>query len=75
MACLKAFKAIRPAIDYQNIIPALPYDVYNREEAKQFVDANPHSFLAIDRPETNFNADFDMYSQASYDKAAQMIND
>lgn len=74
MASLKPFKSIRPSLDFQEIIPALPYDVYNREEAKKFVDKHPHSFLAIDRPETNFDADFDMYSQESYNKAKELID-
>lgn len=57
------------------MIPALPYDVYNREEARAYVDTHPHSFLAIDRPETQFSLDFDMYSKACYEKAASMINE
>ena len=33
---------------------ALPYDVYNREEAALAVKENPLSFLNIDRAETQF---------------------
>lgn len=73
MACLKPFKAIRPAQNFQEIIPALPYDVYNRAEAKDFVNKNPHSFLSIDRPETQFDDSFDMYSQSAYDKARDLL--
>ena len=75
MACLKPFKAIRTAKDYQDVIPALPYDVYNRADAKQFVKNHPHSFLAIDRPETNFDDVFDMYSKEAYEKANTMIKE
>lgn len=75
MAKINPFKAIRPSMEYERIIPALPYDVYNRAEAKEVVDKEPHSFLAIDRPETQFGPDFDMYSQEAYDKAASMLRE
>ena len=35
-------------------IAALPYDVYNRQEAKAEVEREPESFLKIDRAETQF---------------------
>ena len=34
MANIKPFKAIRPASGMEDKIAALPYDVYNRKEAK-----------------------------------------
>ena len=73
MAKIYPFRAVRPSKEYENVIPALPYDVYSRAEAKAVVDKAPHSFLAIDRPETQFGDDFDMYSQAAYDKAFEML--
>lgn len=73
MAKVYPFKAIRPGKQYENVIPALPYDVYSREEAYEFVKNNPDSFLAIDRPETQFDKDFDMYSDECYQKAASLI--
>ena len=48
MAIIKPFQAIRPAQEYAGQIAALPYDVYNRKEAKKIVEKNPLSFLAID---------------------------
>ena len=54
---------------------ALPYDVYNREEAKEVVAKNPKSFLAIDRAETQFPDDVDTYDDRIYAKAAQMLKD
>lgn len=35
MADVKAFRAVRPAAGLESRIAALPYDVYNREEAKE----------------------------------------
>ena len=56
MADIRAFAAYRPAKGLEDKIAALPYDVYNREEAKRVVRSNPLSFLAIDRAETQFPA-------------------
>ena len=51
----------------------MPYDVYNREEALEVVKKNPQSFLAIDRAETQFGPDMDMYADEVYDKAREMM--
>lgn len=74
MAKVKPFKAIRPASQFQDVIPALPYDVYSRAEARDFVIKHPHSFLAIDRPETQLPVDADMYSQDCYDVAHRLLS-
>ena len=50
MADIKPFRAVRPRTAYAAEIAALPYDVYNREEARKEVEKNPMSFLKIDRP-------------------------
>lgn len=44
MAQVKAFRAIRPREDLASKIAALPYDVYNRKEAKAEVEKEPYSF-------------------------------
>ena len=74
MATIRPFGAIRPSKEMENVIPALPYDVYNREEARAVVTKEPHSFLAIDRAETQFPEDYDMYSREVYDKAREMLD-
>ena len=48
MAKVLPFYGIRPTVEKCSKIAALPYDVYNREEAKEVVSKNPDSFLAID---------------------------
>lgn len=79
MTIIRPFKGVRPAEDLASSVAALPYDVYNRKEAKEVVKQNPLSFLKIDRAETMFPDDTDMYSQEVYDKArdtlAEMIAD
>ena len=69
MAIVKPFKALRPAVQYAKDVAALPYDVYDREEAKAYVKDKPLSFLNIDRPETQFDDNHDMYGDDVYDKA------
>ena len=48
MSTVRPFKGIRPRRDLAASIAALPYDVYNTEEARVVVEANPLSFLKID---------------------------
>lgn len=74
MADVRPFAAMRPAEDLVSRVAALPYDVYNRQEAKVEAKREPKSFLRIDRPETNFSDDFDMYSQEAYDKAKELLD-
>jgi len=54
-------------------VSALPYDVFSRKEAYEEVKKNPESFLAIDRPETQFAEDYDMYAPEVYQKAHDML--
>ena len=73
MAMIKPFRAVRPSKEYAAKIAALPYDVYNREEARKIVEENPLSFLAIDRAETAFEPGQDMYAPCVYEKAASLL--
>ena len=54
MAIVKPFIAVRPKEEYASRVAALPYDVYNREEAKVVAQKEELSFLRIDRAETQF---------------------
>lgn len=73
MAIIKPFAAIRPEAAKADKIAALPYDVYNREEAKEVVKKNPLSFLKIDRAETQFDDSVDTYDERVYTKAHDML--
>lgn len=73
MALIKAFKAIRPVQGKAAKIAALPYDVYSRAEAKAKVAGDSDSFLNIDRPETQYDDDFDMYSDEAYKTAHDLL--
>lgn len=73
MAGIHPFKAIRPRKGLEADIAALPYDVYNRAEAKEVVSHEPLSFLKIDRAETQFDDSVDTYAPCVYQKAHDML--
>ncbi len=73
MSTINPFKAVRPAAGLSDQVAALPYDVYNREEAKAAVEGKPLSFLNIDRPETMFEDGYDMYAPEVYRKAHERL--
>nr|WP_297704819.1 DUF1015 family protein [uncultured Butyrivibrio sp.] len=75
MADIKPFKAYRPREGSAQEIASLPYDVFSRQEAYDKVKKYPDSFLAIDRPETQFPPQQDMYAQEVYEKAREMLWD
>ena len=73
MAVVKPFSCVRPDADLASRVAALPYDVYDRAEAKIEVNREPLSFLAIDRAETQFDDSVDMYSPQVYNKAKDLF--
>jgi uncharacterized protein (DUF1015 family) len=75
MATIVPFCAIRPREDLVDRIAALPYDVYSRKEAYQKVQGDSYSFLRIDRPETQFPEEYDMYAAEVYEKARDMLEE
>ncbi len=72
MAKVKPFVAVRPREDVASRVAALPYDVYNRQEAKEAAGKEPLSFLNIDRAETQFSDDVDTYDPKVYQKAREL---
>ncbi len=75
MAVIRPFRALRPASEKAAEVAALPYDVYSREEAREAVKGNSLTFLRIDRPETQFPADHDIYAEDVYEKADEMLRE
>ena len=73
MATIRPFKAFRPEVSLAARCAALPYDVYNSTEARKEVDKEPLLFLAIDRPETQFEVGHDMYADDVYQKAHDLL--
>lgn len=73
MATVRPFCAIRPRQDIAARVAALPYDVYNRAEAKAETVREPLSFLCIDRAETQLSDDVDTYDPKVYEKARSLM--
>lgn len=73
MATIRPFQCVRPRTDVANRVAALPYDVYNRQEAKAEVQREPLSFLKIDRAETSFDDSVDTYAPEVYQKAKELL--
>jgi len=75
MITFKPFKSYYPDPKIADKVAALPYDVYNRSEAKIEVKNKPYSFLRIDRAETNFDESIDIYSEHVYQKASTLLHE
>ena len=75
MSDIRPFCAVRPNETFASKIAALPYDVYTRKEAKKEVEKNPLSFLKIDRPETMFPDEMDMYAPKVHQKARKVLEE
>lgn len=74
MATVKPFQCVRPNQEVVSRVAALPYDVYNRAEAKEAVKKEPLSFLNIDRAETQFDDSVDIYAPCVYEKASELLH-
>lgn len=75
MADIRPFCAVRPREGLEDRIAALPYDVYDRKEALAETEKNPMSFLRIDRAETQFPEDTDMYADCVYERARELLEE
>lgn len=75
MADIKPFRCVRPAQTVAPSVAALPYDVYNRAEAKVKVAGDNLTFLRIDRAETQFPDSVGTYDDCVYEKARELLNE
>lgn len=73
MAVIKPFCCVRPAPALASEVAALPYDVYNRQEAKEETERHPLSFLAIDRSDTRFPESVGSYEPCVYEEAKNLL--
>ena len=69
------FPCTRPVPEAAAEVAALPYDVFDRVEAAAYVRDRPRSFLNIDRPETQFPPEQDMYAPEVYARAAELLHE
>ena len=73
MAVIKPFKALRPSDNKASIVASVPYDVVNRQEAKELVNGNPLSFLRITRAEIELDESINPYAPEVYQKAKENL--
>jgi uncharacterized protein (DUF1015 family) len=73
MAHIQPFKALRPDPQHAALVASRPYDVMNREEAKQEAMGNPNSFLHITRSEIDLPAETDVHDEQVYQAARQNL--
>jgi uncharacterized protein (DUF1015 family) len=74
MATIKAFSCIRPHAQMEEKIAALPYDVCNRQEARDIIRKQPLSFLRVDKAESLLDDSVDPYDASVYDKANDVLH-
>ena len=54
MAIIKPFRALRPSSEKAKPVSCVPYDVVYESEVREFIKANPLSFLRVTRAEAEF---------------------
>jgi uncharacterized protein (DUF1015 family) len=73
MAVIRPFKALKPTKDNAPLVASVPYDVVNREEAKQKAGENKLSFLRVTRSEIDLDDKLNQYSEEVYKKAKETL--
>jgi len=73
MAVIKTFRALRPSAESAHLVASVPYDVVNREEAKELAKNNPISFLRVGRAEIELDEKVNPYSKEVYQKAKENL--
>ena len=73
MAVIRPFKALRPNKENAHLVASVPYDVVNREEAKEIAGSNRLSYLHVTRAEIDLPDSVNVYSTEVYKKAKENI--
>lgn len=71
MSKIKPFRALRPQANLAKEVSSVPYDVLNRDEAREIVKDNPLSFLHVSRSEIDLPDEISPYSDGVYAKAKE----
>jgi len=71
MAIIKPFKGIRPVRDKAYLVASRPYDVLNKDEAREEAKGNPYSFLHVIKPEIDLPDNVHEYDPAVYRKGKE----
>lgn len=71
MSKIKPFRALRPQANLAKEVSSVPYDVLNRDEAREIAKDNPLSFLHVSRSEIDLPDEISPYSDDIYAKAKE----
>ena len=74
MAVIKPFKALKPTKEDARLVASVPYDVVNRDEAKEQAKENKFNFLRITRSEIDLDDKINPYSDEVYKKAKETLD-
>ena len=73
MAIIKPFRALRPAAEKASQVSCMPYDVADEREAREYIKANPLSFLRVTRSEALFAENSDPSGEEIFRKAKENL--
>ncbi|MEO6587730.1 MAG: DUF1015 family protein [Pyrinomonadaceae bacterium] len=71
MSVIKPFRALRPQTENAKEVSSVPYDVLNRDEAREIATQNPHSFLHVSHSEIDLPDEVNPYADEVYAKAKE----
>lgn len=74
MAVVRPFKGVLPQAELVEKVACLPYDVMNRQEAKEMANGNPYSFLNIVRSEITLADEVGDYDPLVYQTAKKNLD-
>ncbi|MGB9746420.1 MAG: DUF1015 domain-containing protein [Bacteroidales bacterium] len=74
MAIIKPFKGIRPVKDKAGLVASRPYDVLNKDEAREEARGNPYSFLHVIKPEIDLPDHVHEYDPLVYRKGREYFD-
>lgn len=70
---IKPFQNLRPPANLAVDVASLPYDVGDLEDARVIADANPRSFLHVERPEVDLPENVDASSGIDHQTASKNL--
>jgi uncharacterized protein (DUF1015 family) len=73
VAVIKPFRALRPVPEKAKQVSCVPYDVVYESEVREFIKANPLSFLHVTRSEAEFAEGENPPSEAIFGRARQNL--
>lgn len=74
MATIYPFRALRPRAELADKVASVPYDVVNRDEARNLAKDNDVSFLHVTKPEIDLPDDLDPHSPEVYGRGALALH-